>query len=219
MRFATSHLRGDLFGGITAGIVALPLALALGVASGMGPVAGLYGAILVGFFAALFRVVAGLGRQHEHWHELVVVERAQLAHERNTVHAGHVDVRQHEVRGILFRELQRFDAVGRLHHFVAGAFQGEAHHLAHRSRIVNRKDYTGHSGKLPKSRTNRALRATADPDASKFEFLNGTVGGELSCSPRNRAGRRAESQFRYAVASGSARWICTGSDGRFRGMS
>lgn len=50
----TSHLRGDIYGGLTAGIVALPLALALGVASGLGPIAGLYGAIFVGFFAALF---------------------------------------------------------------------------------------------------------------------------------------------------------------------
>ncbi|MFV8819844.1 SulP family inorganic anion transporter [Haliea sp. E17] len=48
-----SHLRGDITGGITAGVVALPLAIALGVASGLGPVAGLYGAIAVGFFAAL----------------------------------------------------------------------------------------------------------------------------------------------------------------------
>ena len=50
----TSHIRGDLFGGITAGVVALPLALAMGVASGLGPIAGMYGAIFVGFFAALF---------------------------------------------------------------------------------------------------------------------------------------------------------------------
>src|SRR5210317_2135286 len=49
-----SNLKGDLFGGITAGIVALPLALAFGVASGMGPSAGLYGAILLSFFAAIF---------------------------------------------------------------------------------------------------------------------------------------------------------------------
>ncbi|NJR61600.1 MAG: SulP family inorganic anion transporter [Cyanobacteria bacterium CRU_2_1] len=48
------HLQGDLFGGITAAIVSLPLALAFGVASGVGPVAGLYGAVCVGFFAALF---------------------------------------------------------------------------------------------------------------------------------------------------------------------
>jgi len=48
------NLRGDLFGGLTAAVVALPLALAFGVASGAGPMAGLYGAILVGFFAALF---------------------------------------------------------------------------------------------------------------------------------------------------------------------
>jgi sulfate permease, SulP family len=46
--------KGDLFGGLTAAIVALPLALAFGVASGAGAIAGLYGAIIVGFFAALF---------------------------------------------------------------------------------------------------------------------------------------------------------------------
>ncbi len=51
---AFSDWRGDLFGGLTAAVVALPLALAFGVASGAGPLAGLYGAIAVGFFAALF---------------------------------------------------------------------------------------------------------------------------------------------------------------------
>lgn len=45
--------RGDFFGGLTAGIVALPLALAFGVQSGMGAAAGLYGAIFLGFFAAV----------------------------------------------------------------------------------------------------------------------------------------------------------------------
>ena len=54
MKFDVSNLRGDITGGITAGVVALPLALALGVASGLGPMAGMYGAIAVGFFAALF---------------------------------------------------------------------------------------------------------------------------------------------------------------------
>ncbi len=48
------NLRGDLFGGVTAAIVALPLALAFGVSSGAGAIAGLYGAVFVGFFAALF---------------------------------------------------------------------------------------------------------------------------------------------------------------------
>lgn len=48
------HLRGDIYGGITAAVVALPLALAFGVASGIGPIAGLYSAIAVGFFAAIF---------------------------------------------------------------------------------------------------------------------------------------------------------------------
>ena len=48
------NLHGDIFGGITAAIVALPLALAFGVQSGAGPVAGLYGAIALGIFAAIF---------------------------------------------------------------------------------------------------------------------------------------------------------------------
>jgi len=48
------HFKGDFFGGITAGIVALPLALAFGVTSGLGPDAGLYGAIFIGVFAAIF---------------------------------------------------------------------------------------------------------------------------------------------------------------------
>lgn len=48
------NIKGDIFGGLTAGIVALPLALAFGVQSGLGASAGLYGAIILGFFAALF---------------------------------------------------------------------------------------------------------------------------------------------------------------------
>lgn len=60
----TKNLKGDLFGGVTAGIVALPLALAFGIqafggidnpaASSMGALAGLIGATMLGFFAALF---------------------------------------------------------------------------------------------------------------------------------------------------------------------
>ena len=51
--FDLKTLRGDIFGGIASAVVALPLALAFGVASGLGPVAGLYGAIVVGFLAAV----------------------------------------------------------------------------------------------------------------------------------------------------------------------
>ena len=60
----TNNIKGDIFGGITAGIVALPLALAFGIqafggidspeAASMGALAGLVGATLLGFFAALF---------------------------------------------------------------------------------------------------------------------------------------------------------------------
>ncbi|XLS28910.1 SulP family inorganic anion transporter [Flavobacteriaceae bacterium M23B6Z8] len=48
------YLKGDVMGGLVAGVVALPLALAFGVQSGMGATAGLYGAIAIGIFAALF---------------------------------------------------------------------------------------------------------------------------------------------------------------------
>lgn len=49
-----NNLKGDLFGGLTAAVISLPMALAFGVASGAGAEAGLYGAVLVGMFAALF---------------------------------------------------------------------------------------------------------------------------------------------------------------------
>lgn len=53
-KLSTTHLKGDLFGGVTAAVVALPLALAFGVSSGAGAIAGLYGAVFTGFLAALF---------------------------------------------------------------------------------------------------------------------------------------------------------------------
>ena len=51
---STNNIKGDLFGGVTAAVIALPMALAFGVASGAGAAAGLWGAVLVGLFAALF---------------------------------------------------------------------------------------------------------------------------------------------------------------------
>jgi len=53
-RINLNNLKGDAFGGLTATVIALPMALAFGVASGAGAQAGLYGAVLVGLFAALF---------------------------------------------------------------------------------------------------------------------------------------------------------------------
>jgi SulP family sulfate permease len=52
-------LKNDILAGITVAIVALPLALAFGVVSGAGAIAGLYGAIILGFIAALLGGVAG----------------------------------------------------------------------------------------------------------------------------------------------------------------
>ena len=54
MNYDFKNLKGDISGGLVAGIIALPLALAFGVQSGMGAAAGLYGAIAVGIFAAMF---------------------------------------------------------------------------------------------------------------------------------------------------------------------
>jgi SulP family sulfate permease len=53
-RISLEDVRGDVFGGVTAAVIALPMALAFGVASGAGAASGLWGAVLVGFFAALF---------------------------------------------------------------------------------------------------------------------------------------------------------------------
>ncbi len=53
VKYDLDTLRGDIMGGLTTMVVALPISLAYGVASGMGAPAGLYGAIAVGFFAAL----------------------------------------------------------------------------------------------------------------------------------------------------------------------
>ncbi len=54
--FHLKNVRGDVLGGVTAAVVALPLALAFGNAA-LGPggaIYGLYGAVVVGFLAALF---------------------------------------------------------------------------------------------------------------------------------------------------------------------
>ena len=53
-KMRNKNIKGDIFGGLTAGIVALPLALAFGVQSGLGASAGLYGAMILGLFAAIF---------------------------------------------------------------------------------------------------------------------------------------------------------------------
>ena len=52
MSYSLPALRGDVLGGITATVVSLPVVIAYGAASGLGPAAGLYGAVAIGFFAA-----------------------------------------------------------------------------------------------------------------------------------------------------------------------
>lgn len=64
---STKNLKGDIFGGLTSSIVALPLALAFGIQAfgvisvedvpnigAIGALAGIIGAIMLGFFASLF---------------------------------------------------------------------------------------------------------------------------------------------------------------------
>lgn len=52
------NVKGDIFGGLTAAVIALPMALTFGITAfgdiPGGASAGLWGAILIGFFAALF---------------------------------------------------------------------------------------------------------------------------------------------------------------------
>ena len=50
------NIKGDLLGGVTAAVVALPLAIAFGETAlgDGGAIYGMYGAIIVGFLAALF---------------------------------------------------------------------------------------------------------------------------------------------------------------------
>ena len=54
LNYDLQTFRGDLFGGLTAAVVGLPVALGFAVAAGLEPKAGMYGAIAVGFFAAVF---------------------------------------------------------------------------------------------------------------------------------------------------------------------
>ena len=54
LNYGFSRLSGDVFGGVTTAATVLPMALAYGVATGLGPIAGMYGAIVVGFFASVF---------------------------------------------------------------------------------------------------------------------------------------------------------------------
>ena len=54
LNYELSRLSGDIFGGATSAATVLPMALAYGVATGLGPIAGMYGAVVVGFCTAVF---------------------------------------------------------------------------------------------------------------------------------------------------------------------
>ena len=54
VNYSLHRLSGDVFGGVTTAATVLPMALAYGVATGLGAIAGMYGAIVVGFCASVF---------------------------------------------------------------------------------------------------------------------------------------------------------------------
>src|SRR5579859_1232451 len=93
-----------------------------------------------GLLALHFLFGGRLGREDEHRRELVAGQQPQLSHQGDAVHAGHVDVRQHQADRIVPRVLEGFDTVGSLDHLVAGMFQGETYHLPHGCRIVDCQD-------------------------------------------------------------------------------
>lgn len=58
--YSVRQLRNDLLAGLAAALATLPLALALGMAAGIGPMADVYGAVLVGFLSSVFGAGRGL---------------------------------------------------------------------------------------------------------------------------------------------------------------
>ena len=54
LNYGFRKLSGDIFGGVTTAATVLPMALAYGVATGLGAIAGMYGAIVVGFCTSVF---------------------------------------------------------------------------------------------------------------------------------------------------------------------
>ena len=52
--YTKEQLIKDILSGIIVAIIALPLSIALAIASGVGPVQGLYTAIVAGFFISFF---------------------------------------------------------------------------------------------------------------------------------------------------------------------
>lgn len=85
IEYGLSDIRGDVLGGLAAGAVALPVAMGYGVISGLGAVAGLYGAVSVGLFAALFGGTKGMVYGPTIVMALVVAEYADSIEEAATI--------------------------------------------------------------------------------------------------------------------------------------
>ena len=98
-----------------------------------------------GGLALLLALERRFGGEHQQRHVAIVRAAAQLAHQRDAVHLRHVDVGDYEIELLPLRDLERLGAVGGLLHVMAGAREGDAHHLAHRRRVIY-CEYPSHYG-------------------------------------------------------------------------
>src|SRR5258708_20332319 len=86
-----------------------------------------------GAFTIHFFLLARLGREYQHRHELVVQQAPQFTHQSNAVHAWHMHIGEDQIDGGLPRQFHRLHAVPGLHHLVSAALHAAQHHLTHRS--------------------------------------------------------------------------------------
>ncbi len=77
------------------------------------------------------------------------LDLARALDEAESVHLGHVDVGDDQVRVLAFEHVQSVQAVHRLHHVEAGARQSEPQHVAHGAGIVDGENLQGHGAMTP----------------------------------------------------------------------
>src|SRR5690606_35859259 len=135
-------------------------------------------------------VATRFGGEHQQRGKAVVGQLAQLADQRDAVHARHVDVGHHRVERTRARDLQRGLAVLGLADLEAARRQGEGHHLAHRGRVVDDEQLLGAHAEAPVLMWVSAV-CTADGSAS------------ASSTPR----LTASASWRAAAASVGEAWV------------
>ena len=73
-------------------------------------------------------------------------QRTQTLDQRQTVHARHVLIGQHEVHGFGLGLVETIHAVDGLDDLITRAFQGEADHLTNGGRVINAEHGLCHVG-------------------------------------------------------------------------